>query len=153
MLSKLILAIDFYIWVFPSSVDTFSNILSRWIGLHCVCVSLNVQVNGCLPDRIVVYRDGVGDGQMHVVREYEIPQMTSCFASYEDNYQPKMAVIVVQKRISTRIFQRGGQKGLTNPSPGSIMDHTITRKGWYDKIFLGLGHWTTTCVLMGPPVC
>lgn len=87
-------------------------------------------MNSCLPDRIVVYRDGVGDGQMHVVEQYEVPQMTSCFAMLASNYQPKMAVVVVQKRISTRIFQRGGPKGLTNPAPGTILDHTITRKGW-----------------------
>ncbi len=93
-----------------------------------MCV--HAQVNGCLPDRIVVYRDGVGDGQMHVVREYEVPQMTSCFALFSDSYNPKLAVIVVQKRISTRIFLRGGPKGLGNPAPGSIVDHTITRKGW-----------------------
>ncbi len=68
---------------------------------------------------------------MHVVSEYEIPQMTSCFATFGDDYQPKMAVIVVQKRISTRIFSRGGPKGLSNPPPGTVVDHTITRRGWY----------------------
>lgn len=77
-----------------------------------------------------MFRDGVGDGQMHIVSEYEIPQMTSCFSTFGDDYQPKMAVVVVQKRISTRIFSRGGPKGLSNPPPGTIVDHTITRKGW-----------------------
>ena len=77
-----------------------------------------------------MFRDGVGDGQMHTVAEYEVPQITSCFSMFGTTYQPKLAVVVVQKRISTRIFQHGGQKGLTNPPPGTIVDHTITRKGW-----------------------
>ena len=41
-----------------------------------------------------------------------------------------MGFVVVQKRISTRIFTHGGN-GYDNPSPGTIVDHTITRKGWY----------------------
>lgn len=46
-----------------------------------------------------------------------------------EDYKPRMAVVVVQKRISTRMFAQGSQ-GYENPSPGTIMDHTITRKGW-----------------------
>ena len=89
-----------------------------------------LQVNGTLPDRIVVFRDGVGDGQMNTVKQYEVPQFLASFSRFQSNYQPKLAVVVVQKRISTRIFSRGGPKGVGNPSPGTIVDHTITRKGW-----------------------
>jgi len=89
------------------------------------------EVNRTLPDRILVFRDGVGDGQMSTVAEYEVPQISSCFSMFGENYQPKLAVVVVQKRISTRIFMRG-PKGLDNPPPGSLLDHTVTRKGWYD---------------------
>ena len=46
-----------------------------------------------------------------------------------EGYKPKMAVVVVQKRISTRIFGKGSN-GYDNPPPGTIIDHTITRKGW-----------------------
>ena len=88
-------------------------------------------MNGSLPERIVVFRDGVGDGQMHTVSEYEVPQISSCLEGFGADYQPKLAVVVVQKRISTRIFYSGDPKGLTNPQPGTIVDHTITRRGWY----------------------
>ena len=90
----------------------------------------HTQVNGCLPDRIIVFRDGVGDGQMHTVSQYEVPQMNSCFSTFGSDYTPKFGVVVVQKRISTRIFSRAGSKGLVNPPPGTIVDHMITRKGW-----------------------
>lgn len=83
-----------------------------------------------MPDRIVVFRDGVGDGQMYTVSQYEVPQIASCFSMFGNDYQPKFAVVVVQKRISTRIFSREGPKGLANPPPGTVVDHTITRKGW-----------------------
>ena len=45
-----------------------------------------------------------------------------------EGYCPKLAVVVVQKRISTRIFCRSA-KGLDNPPPGTVVDHTITRRG------------------------
>jgi aubergine-like protein len=91
------------------------------------------QENGGLPERIIVYRDGVGDGMMHTVAQYEVPQMTSCFTDlFGESYQPKMAVVVVQKRISTRIFCRSPRTGLDNPPPGTVVDHTITRRGIYD---------------------
>lgn len=35
-----------------------------------------------LPDRIVVFRDGVGDGQIKTVVDFEIPQMKSCLSMF-----------------------------------------------------------------------
>ena len=31
--------------------------------------------NGCLPEKIIIYRDGVGDGQLPAVYAHEVPQM------------------------------------------------------------------------------
>nr|ASW22511.1 piwi2 [Nematostella vectensis] len=92
-------------------------------------------VNNALPERIIVYRDGVGDGQLKVVAGYEVQQFEECFASFGESYKPKLAVLVVQKRINTRIFSaegRGPQPRLGNPGPGSVLDHTVTRKDWND---------------------
>lgn len=50
-----------------------------------------------------MYRDGVGDGQLHIVANYEVQQLSESFALFE-SYKPKLAVIVVQKRINMRIF-------------------------------------------------
>ena len=41
-----------------------------------------MQLNASLPGRIVVFRDGVGDGQMATVAEYEVPQISSCFSLF-----------------------------------------------------------------------
>jgi aubergine-like protein len=57
------------------------------------------------PEKIIVYRDGVGDGQIPVVQDYEVRQIQNSFATFGD-YQPKLTVVIVQKRINTRIFQR-----------------------------------------------
>jgi aubergine-like protein len=63
-----------------------------------------LQVNHKFPDRIVIYRDGVGDGQLKVSADYEVPQFESCFQHINPEYKPKLTVVICQKRINTRIF-------------------------------------------------
>uniref|UniRef100_A0A2K5N8G7 Piwi-like protein 2 n=1 Tax=Cercocebus atys TaxID=9531 RepID=A0A2K5N8G7_CERAT len=86
------------------------------------------EVNHCLPEKIVVYRDGVSDGQLKTVANYEIPQLQKCFEAFE-NYQPKMVVFVVQKKISTNLYLAAPQHFVT-PTPGTVVDHTITSCEW-----------------------
>lgn len=57
-----------------------------------------------MPDRIVVFRDGVGDGQLRTVAGYEVKQLSECFVQFGEAYEPKMAVVIVSKRINARIF-------------------------------------------------
>ena len=42
-----------------------------------------------------------------------------------------MCMIVVQKRITQRMFAMKGA-GLDNPPPGTVLDHSITRREWFD---------------------
>uniref|UniRef100_A0AAY5L230 Piwi-like protein 1 n=1 Tax=Esox lucius TaxID=8010 RepID=A0AAY5L230_ESOLU len=87
--------------------------------------------NKCLPSRIIVYRDGVGDGMLQSVVNYEVPQIMGCIKSMEQKYEPKLTVVVVKKRISSRFFARIDGK-LTNPPPGTCIDTEVTRPEWYD---------------------
>lgn len=91
------------------------------------------EINGDLPERIIIYRDGVGDGQLRLVVEHEVPQLKASFQEIAGGYKPKFSVVIVKKRISARIFCRsGGAANLTNPPPGTVVDSDITRKEWYD---------------------
>ena len=63
-------------------------------------------MNHCLPRRIVIYRDGTGDGDIIMVRQYEVEALSAAFASFDSTYKPCFTVIVCQKRIHTRIFGR-----------------------------------------------
>ena len=104
------------------------------VMMCCVPPSLSAalkkynEVNGCLPDRIIVYRDGVGEGQLSHVSEFEVAQMKVAFQQ-QANYTPKFAFIVVTKRINTRFFYSNrGQ--FFNPPPGTVVDKEVTKKGW-----------------------
>ncbi|XP_076226679.1 argonaute 3 isoform X2 [Nomia melanderi] len=83
------------------------------------------------PDRIIVYRDGVGDGQIDTVAKYEVKQLLATFKNIEPTYQPTLTVIAIHKRINTRLFAKCNS-GLENPLPGTIVDTCITRPSIYD---------------------
>ncbi|XP_067399837.1 piwi-like protein 2 isoform X2 [Emydura macquarii macquarii] len=92
------------------------------------------EVNHCLPEKIAVYRDGVSDSQLNSVVSYEIPQLQKCFEAFE-NYQPKMVVFVVQKRISINLYSASTEHFVT-PTPGTVIDHTVTCRDWVDFYLL-----------------
>jgi aubergine len=71
----------------------------------------------------------VGDGQLNLLKQYEIPQMEVCFSVVDTTYKPTLTYVVVQKRINTRIFLKA-QGGYDNPDPGTVVDHDITRRDW-----------------------
>lgn len=83
--------------------------------------------NGKLPDRIMVYRDGVGDGQLENIRQAEVEQYLKAFEQLGDDYMPKLTVTVVTKRIPQRFFLRRGPKEYVNPPPGTVVDTTVTK--------------------------
>uniref|UniRef100_A0A8D2Q089 Piwi like RNA-mediated gene silencing 4 n=1 Tax=Varanus komodoensis TaxID=61221 RepID=A0A8D2Q089_VARKO len=96
--------------------------LSKW--LSC---------NGQLPTRIIVYRDGVGDGQLKLVVDYEVPQLLvvldECCGSFSS--RPKLSVIIVKKRCPCRFFTEA-YRSLQNPPLGTVVDTEATRPEWYD---------------------
>lgn len=80
------------------------------------------ELNGRYPERILIYRDGVGDGQLPFVIEHEVENIKKKLTQeiYKNN-DLKMAFVVVSKRINTRIFTSNG-----NPPPGTVVDDVIT---------------------------
>ncbi|CAK8693256.1 unnamed protein product [Clavelina lepadiformis] len=133
-------------------VASTSRLMTRWYsrailqqphqevidGLkHCFTESIKkfYEANQALPERIVIYRDGVGDGQLRHVSEYEMPQLESCFHMFDNihgqTYSPKLSVVVVSKRINIRYFVVQN-RAMGNPPPGTVLDHTATRANWHD---------------------
>jgi len=92
------------------------------------------KANNCYPERIIIYRDGVGDGQLNVVKSFECPQFREACRKVDPTYSPMFTFVIVQKRINTKFFKVTGEgiKCFENPPPGSILDNTITRRFLYD---------------------
>lgn len=102
-------------------------------GLSCCLISaLTAYRNENLffPDNIIIYRDGVGDGQLQICEQFEIPQLEEACRRVL-NHKAKISFIVVQKRINTRYFLTDGDC-FQNPNPGTVVDKVITRAAFYD---------------------
>jgi eukaryotic translation initiation factor 2C len=56
------------------------------------------------PARIILYRDGVSEGQFAHVLAHELMAVREACARLEASYQPGITFIVVQKRHHTRLF-------------------------------------------------
>ena len=67
------------------------------------------------------------------------------FLTFPAGYKPAFGFVVVQKRINARIFSRINNV-LSNPAPGTVVDHTITRKMAYDFFLVSqkVGQGTVT---------
>uniref|UniRef100_A0A4W6EVN2 Piwi-like protein 2 n=1 Tax=Lates calcarifer TaxID=8187 RepID=A0A4W6EVN2_LATCA len=113
---------------------TFQTPNEELINGFRVCLLAALQkyyeVNHNLPEKIVVYRDGVSDGQLKMVEQYEIPQLIKCFETFP-GYEPKLVFIVVQKRISTTLYS-WTSNSIGTPPPGTVLDHTLTQREWVD---------------------
>ncbi|XP_077505848.1 piwi-like protein 1 [Amblyomma americanum] len=87
--------------------------------------------DGASPDRIIVFRDGVSDGQIPQVKVWEIDQILASLQALFPGVEHKLAFVVVTKSISTRFFV-SGREHVTNPPPGTVVDSEVTRPERYD---------------------
>ncbi|KAL4606554.1 hypothetical protein ACB092_09G111500 [Castanea dentata] len=88
--------------------------------------------NNVMPDHIVVFRDGVSEGQFEMVLNEELLDLK--MALQKIKYSPAITLIVAQKRHQTRLFleneRDGGPTG--NVSPGTVVDTTIVHPFEFD---------------------
>lgn len=83
---------------------------------------------GSLPGQILVYRDGVGDGQMGTIKETEVALVKAKLNAFYGQTTYTLTYIVVSKRINTRLFLENN----ANPEPGTVVDDVITLPERYD---------------------
>lgn len=62
-----------------------------------------------LPERIILYRDGVGDGQLETLKNCENQQLFNVFSKFGEDYNPKFTIVICQKRINTKIMKQVSQ--------------------------------------------
>ncbi|KFY31959.1 hypothetical protein V493_00653 [Pseudogymnoascus sp. VKM F-4281 (FW-2241)] len=98
--------------------------------------------NKTLPENILVYRDGVSEGQYQVLKDDEIPSLRkACDGIYTPDQRkkglPKLSVIVVGKRHHTRFYatKQNEADRSGNPNNGTVVDRGVTSM-WNWDFFL-----------------
>ncbi|XP_070167826.1 piwi-like protein Siwi [Polyergus mexicanus] len=93
----------------------------------CKAVQAYRVLNKALPRYLVIYRDGVSDGQIPYVYENEVESLKKKLEEvyYGPNF--KMIFIIVSKRVNIRLFHNRN-----NPPIGTVVDDVITSPFKYD---------------------
>lgn len=84
--------------------------------------------HGRIPASIIVYRDGVGEGQTKYVYEHELKHLEATLKEFYKEKPLKMAFIIVSKRINTKFFTADEK----NPAAGTVVDDAVTLPERYD---------------------
>ncbi|RLU18053.1 hypothetical protein DMN91_010295 [Ooceraea biroi] len=114
-----------------SSISMYHNIEERAEQI-CVGVAKAVQIyrslNKALPMYLVIYRDGVSEGEIPQVFENEVECLKKKLEElyYGPNF--KLTFILVSKRINIRLFLNRNR----NPPTGTVVDDVITSPFKYD---------------------
>ena len=93
--------------------------------------------NGSFPKNIIIYRDGVSEGQFQKVLEMELPRIRAACREnkrYQPNALPKISIIVSVKRHHTRFYptteNNASRSG--NIRPGTVVDRGVTQARYWD---------------------
>ena len=93
---------------------------------------------GKLPKNIIIYRDGVSEGQYQLLLDQELPLIrNACRQAYpapatKDGF-PKISIIVCGKRHHTRFYptKEGDADRSSNCEPGTVVDRGVTEaRNW-----------------------
>lgn len=96
------------------------------------------KINKNLPENIIIYRDGVSEGQYNTVIDKELPLLQSaCKKTYPADQTkkglPRLAIIIVGKRHNTRFYPTSEQdSNRDNPIPGTVVDRGVSEARDWD---------------------
>ncbi|KAI0325766.1 Piwi-domain-containing protein [Cubamyces sp. BRFM 1775] len=92
--------------------------------------SLMTKNGGRLPERIFVYRDGVSEGQYHLVLQHELGKIQAAFKQVSPRapYKPALTIAICGKRHHARFWPTapGDMTNNGNTVPGTVVDRGIT---------------------------
>ena len=104
------------------------------VDMKDIMKSLIAQYNkhrGYPPTAIVIYRDGISEGEFVNVFEKELTATREACVELSRAYRPYLTYIVVNKRHRTRFFPTSPEQ--KNISAGTVVDsHDITNATTYD---------------------
>ncbi|CAI9090478.1 OLC1v1025256C2 [Oldenlandia corymbosa var. corymbosa] len=93
-------------------------------------VNTFAQRNNCKPKKIIVFRDGVSEGQFGMVLNEELRDLQRAVCT--EDYWPTITVVVAQKRHHTRLFNSKDGGVIVNVPPGTVVDTTIIHPFEFD---------------------
>lgn len=121
---------------FFTTVASYSNTetLSKEFGIGVIkAINAYREKHDTLPKKIIIYRGGVGDGDIPYLRDVEVKQLDAKLQELYKNFDatPQLIFMIVSKKVNSRIFE-----GDMNPKPGTVVDDIITLKERSVELFV-----------------
>lgn len=115
-------------WYTTTTLQNPGEIVTNIKMLVIKAIEKYIENCGTAPENIVVFRDGVGLGQLNSVRTIELNSFFEAFKAYDSNYKPQFTFLVIVKRNNTKLYS---DDTLTNPKPGTVVDNMVTQSTDY----------------------
>jgi len=92
-----------------------------------------------LPETIIMFRDGVGEGMQEAVFGAEIDQIRKGCRSVDPRYSPKLTYVLCNKRHHTRFFAKDRAEADKNGNclPGTVIDTDVTNPQYFEFYHFG----------------
>jgi eukaryotic translation initiation factor 2C len=141
-IAAVVASIDKYLaqWPCRFSIQEFrKEMVSALEGMVLSLLTLWQKHNKQLPDNILIYRDGVSEGQFQQVLDFELPLIhNACRQVYPatatKQVLPKISVIICGKRHHTRFYPADTKNAdkFSNCPPGTVVDRGVTEVRVWD---------------------
>jgi len=138
----MVASVDKYLGQWPSDFriqESRKETISDVEGMFLSRLTLWEKRNKSLPDNIIIYRDGVSEGQYQLLLDEELPRIRhACQQKYPatatKNNLPKISIIVCGKRHHTRFYPttEANADRSSNCEPGTVVDRGVTEAGNWD---------------------
>jgi eukaryotic translation initiation factor 2C len=135
-------SIDKFLGQWPctfSIQESRKETVSKVEGMTLVALSSWQKHNKTLPKNIIIYRDGVSEGQYQLLLDQELPSIrNACRQKYSPAQTkqgfPHISIIVCGKRHHTRFYPASESNAdrSSNNEPGTIVDRGVTEAGNWD---------------------
>lgn len=81
--------------------------------------------NNAHVEHIIIFRDGVGDAMRQQVKSEELQMLRDLLKEKFPISQPKITLVIVNKRITQRFFEKTDYMEIKNPPAGTIIDSEV----------------------------
>ena len=137
----LVASVDKYLGQWPSDFNIQEGrkeMVSALEGMFIGRLALWEKYNKQLPKNILIYRDGVSEGQYQLLLDEELPLIrNACRQKYPavatKQGFPKISIVVCGKRHHTRFYPTAEQNAdrSSNCEPGTVVDRGVTEvRNW-----------------------
>jgi eukaryotic translation initiation factor 2C len=137
----IVASIDKFLGQWPSDFsiqESRKEMVSALEGMFLSRLKLWERHNKSLPDNIIIYRDGVSEGQYQLLLDQELPLIrNACRQKYPATAAkqglPKVSIIVCGKRHHTRFYPttEANADRSSNCEPGTVVDRGVTEiRNW-----------------------